>query len=68
MPDEPSATPSLSGVRVLELAPFVAAQDAAGVPAGPILSIGDIAADPQFKARGMLARVPDERACPMAWP
>lgn len=35
--------------------------DAAGVPAGPVMSIADIAADPQFQARGMIARVPDER-------
>jgi crotonobetainyl-CoA:carnitine CoA-transferase CaiB-like acyl-CoA transferase len=35
--------------------------DAAGVPAGPVMSIADIAADPQFQARGMIARVPDAR-------
>lgn len=35
--------------------------DAAGVPAGPVMSIADIAADPQFQARGMIAHVPDER-------
>lgn len=35
--------------------------DAAGVPAGPVMSIADIAADPQFQARGMIAQVPDER-------
>jgi crotonobetainyl-CoA:carnitine CoA-transferase CaiB-like acyl-CoA transferase len=35
--------------------------DVAGVPAGPVVSIADIAADPQFQARDMLARVPDER-------
>ncbi|HEY7833668.1 MAG TPA: CoA transferase, partial [Ktedonobacterales bacterium] len=38
-----------------------AALDAAGVPGGPVLSIADIAADPQFQARGMIARVPDAR-------
>lgn len=37
------------------------ALDGAGVPAGPILSIADIAADPQFQARGMIAHIPDER-------
>lgn len=37
------------------------ALDAAGVPAGPVMSIADIAADPQLQARGMIARVPDER-------
>ena len=35
--------------------------DAAGVPAGPVMSIADIAADPQFQARGMVARAPDAR-------
>jgi formyl-CoA transferase len=35
--------------------------DAAGVPAGPVMSIADIAADPQFQARGMVARTPDAR-------
>ncbi|MGE5334047.1 MAG: CaiB/BaiF CoA transferase family protein [Nitrososphaerota archaeon] len=35
--------------------------DEAGVPAGPVMSIADIAADPQFQARDMIARVPDER-------
>ncbi len=35
--------------------------DQAGVPAGPVMSIADIATDPQFQARGMIARVPDER-------
>jgi formyl-CoA transferase len=35
--------------------------DDAGVPAGPVMSIADIAADPQYQARGMIAAVPDER-------
>jgi crotonobetainyl-CoA:carnitine CoA-transferase CaiB-like acyl-CoA transferase len=35
--------------------------DEAGVPAGPVMSIADIAADPQFQARGMIQRVPDAR-------
>jgi crotonobetainyl-CoA:carnitine CoA-transferase CaiB-like acyl-CoA transferase len=35
--------------------------DAAGVPAGPVYSVADIAADPQFQAREMITRVPDER-------
>ncbi|HEX6797633.1 MAG TPA: CoA transferase [Ktedonobacterales bacterium] len=35
--------------------------DAAGVPAGPVMSIADIAVDPQFQARGMVARAPDAR-------
>ncbi len=35
--------------------------DEAGVPAGPVYSIADIAADAHFQARGMIARVADER-------
>lgn len=35
--------------------------DAAGVPAGPVYSIADIARDPQFLARNMILHVPDER-------
>lgn len=38
-----------------------AALDEAGVPAGPVMSIADIAADPQFQARGMITHVPDAR-------
>ncbi|MHB8599591.1 MAG: CaiB/BaiF CoA transferase family protein [Ktedonobacteraceae bacterium] len=35
--------------------------DEAGVPAGPVMSIADIATDEQYQARGMIAEVPDER-------
>lgn len=35
--------------------------DKAGVPAGPVMSIADIAADRHYQARGMLASIPDER-------
>ncbi len=35
--------------------------DEAGVPAGPVMNIADIAADPQFQQRGMIAEVPDSR-------
>ena len=35
--------------------------DEAGVPAGPVMNIADIAADPHYQARGMIARIPDER-------
>ena len=48
-------------VQSLPLADARAHLDAAGVPAGPVMSIADIAADPQFQARGMLAQVPDAR-------
>ncbi len=43
------------------LAEAQAALDAAGVPAGSVMSIADIAADPQFQARGMIAHTPDAR-------
>ena len=33
----------------------------AGVPAGPVMSIADIAADQHYQARGMIAEIPDER-------
>ncbi|HLX56240.1 MAG TPA: CoA transferase [Ktedonobacteraceae bacterium] len=50
-----------SWVASLTLAGAQAILDEAGVPAGPVMSIADIAADQHFEARGMLARVPDER-------
>lgn len=43
------------------LADVQAALDAAGVPAGPVYSIADIATDPQFQARDMVVDVPDPR-------
>ena len=39
----------------------MAVMDAHDVPAGPVYSVADIAADPQFRAREMLLEVPDER-------
>lgn len=39
----------------------VALCDEAGVPCGPIMSIDDIFADPQYQARGNLATVQDSR-------
>lgn len=35
--------------------------DRASVPAGPVMSIADIAANPHFKERGMIACIADER-------
>ncbi len=35
--------------------------DEAGVPAGPVMSIADIASDSQFLARGMIEHTPDAR-------
>ncbi len=43
------------------IADLQVALDKAGVPAGPVMSIADIANDEQFRARGMIAHVPDER-------
>ncbi|HLL78493.1 MAG TPA: CoA transferase [Ktedonobacteraceae bacterium] len=48
-------------VASLTLAEAQDALDEAGVPAGPVMSIADIAADPQYQARGMIAAVPDSR-------
>lgn len=50
-----------SWVAERTLAEAQAILDTAGVPAGPVMSIADIAADPQYRARGMVAEVPDER-------
>jgi formyl-CoA transferase len=38
----------------------------AGVPAGPVMSIADIVRDPQFQARGMIARSRDENGIEVA--
>ncbi|HZC04705.1 MAG TPA: CaiB/BaiF CoA-transferase family protein [Ktedonobacterales bacterium] len=43
------------------LAEAQAALDAAGVPAGPVMSIADIVNDTQFQARGMIAHIADDR-------
>lgn len=48
-------------VAARPLAEAQALLDEAGVPAGPVMSIADIATDPHYQARGMVARVPDER-------
>jgi formyl-CoA transferase len=48
-------------VASLTLPEAQTALDEAGVPAGPVMSIADIAADPQYQARGMIAAVPDTR-------
>ncbi len=48
-------------VATQPLATVQAILDEAGVPAGPVYSIADIAADPQFQARGMIADIPDPR-------
>jgi len=43
------------------LAEAQAILDEAGIPAGPVMSIADIAADRQYQERGMIAAIPDER-------
>jgi len=50
-----------SWVAALSLDEAQAILDEAGVPAGPVMSIADIAADEQYQERGMIAAVPDER-------
>ena len=50
-----------SWVATLPLSEVQEILDNAGVPAGPVMSIADIAADRHYQARGMLASVPDER-------
>lgn len=50
-----------SWVAALSLDEAQTILDEAGVPAGPVMSIADIAADEQYQARGMIATVPDER-------
>lgn len=40
----------------------------AGVPAGPVMSIADIASDPHVRARGMIASIRDERGLEIATP
>lgn len=52
--------------RTLDVEPANAALAAAGVPAGPVMSIAAIAADPQFQARGAIASVPDDDGTPVA--
>ncbi|MGP6158358.1 MAG: CaiB/BaiF CoA transferase family protein [Vulcanimicrobiaceae bacterium] len=52
--------------RTLDLQTANAALAEAGVPAGPVMSITAIAADPQFQARGALTSVPDDDGTPVA--
>jgi len=46
--------------RTLDLETANAALAAAGVPAGPVMSIAAIAADPHFRARAAIAALPDD--------
>ncbi|MGE0735022.1 MAG: CaiB/BaiF CoA transferase family protein [Alphaproteobacteria bacterium] len=52
----------------IDLQPALQRLNDAGIPAGLVYSIADIAADAQFKARGALAEVPDEFGAPIATP
>lgn len=63
--------PELDGIiaewtRSLDLASANAALAEAGVPAGPVMSIAAIAADPQFRARGAITEIPDDDGTPIA--
>ncbi len=50
-----------SWIATLPLAEAQEILDEAGVPAGPVMSIANIAADRHYQARDMLASIPDER-------
>ena len=50
------------------VADVLAALDAAGVPAGRIYTVADIAADPHYRARGMLAEITLPDGTPLAVP
>ena len=52
--------------RTLDVAEANALLAEAGVPAGPVMSIAAIAADPQFQARGAITSVPDDDGTPVA--
>ncbi len=52
----------------LDYASLMAECDRHGVPCGPINSIADIFAEPQFEARGNLLRVEDPRVGPVVLP
>jgi formyl-CoA transferase len=52
--------------RTLHLASANGALAEAGVPAGPVMSIAAIAADPQFRSRGAITSVPDDDGTPIA--
>ncbi|RYY14770.1 MAG: CoA transferase, partial [Alphaproteobacteria bacterium] len=52
----------------LDYAALMAACDAFGVPCGPINSIADIFAEPQFEARGNMLHVDDPRVGPVVLP
>jgi crotonobetainyl-CoA:carnitine CoA-transferase CaiB-like acyl-CoA transferase len=52
--------------RALDLRTANAALADAGVPAGPVMSIAAIAADPHFRSRGAIASVPDDDGTPIA--
>jgi len=50
------------------IAEVIAALDAAGVPAGRIYSVADIAADPQYQARAMIVQTADVDGRPLKVP
>ncbi|TXC66744.1 CoA transferase [Piscinibacter aquaticus] len=50
------------------IADVLSALDAAAVPAGRIYSVADIAADPQYRARGMIVQTQDAQGRPLKVP
>lgn len=50
------------------IAEVIAALDAASVPAGRIYTVADIAADPQYRARGMIVQTRDAAGRPLKVP
>ena len=52
--------------KTLDLAEANGALAATGVPAGPVMSIEAIAADPHFRARGAVTSVPDDDGAAVA--
>jgi crotonobetainyl-CoA:carnitine CoA-transferase CaiB-like acyl-CoA transferase len=52
--------------RTRPTAEWLARLDAAGVPAGPVLSIAEMQRDPQARARGVVTEVAHARAGPVA--
>ncbi|MHB1653840.1 MAG: CaiB/BaiF CoA transferase family protein [Desulfitobacteriaceae bacterium] len=55
-------------VRGLDAQELLANLENAGVPSGPVYNIADIAADPQFQARGMIQEFLDPRIGKMLMP
>jgi crotonobetainyl-CoA:carnitine CoA-transferase CaiB-like acyl-CoA transferase len=46
---------------------WIAAFDAAGVPAGPVYDLPEVIEDPQFRARGLFVQVPERGTAKLRW-